>query len=63
VQLIPIRRFAAAPSSHLGGIGGDLMAAFSVANDLPNLCSGGSVTERHGGQGSDSRDPETHIQQ
>jgi hypothetical protein len=46
--LAPIEhgRFAAIPSSHLGGVGRDLMAAILAPNDQPDL-GGGSVPERH----------------
>jgi hypothetical protein len=46
--LTPIghRHFGTVPSSHLGGIGLDLMLAFSAPNDQPDA-GGGSVAERH----------------
>jgi hypothetical protein len=40
-------RFGALPSSHLGGIGLDLMLAFLAPNDQP-AAGGGSMAQRHG---------------
>jgi hypothetical protein len=47
-RLAPIegRRFNAITSSHLGGIGLDLMLAFLAPHDQPDACSGGA-TQRH----------------
>jgi hypothetical protein len=39
-------RFGAVPSSHLGGIGLDLMLAILAPHDQPDLCRG-SASERH----------------
>jgi hypothetical protein len=39
-------RFGTVPSSHLGGIGLDLVLTALAANDEPDL-GGGSVAERH----------------
>jgi hypothetical protein len=52
--LAPIRHglFAAVPSSHLGGIGLDLMLAFLAPNDQPHAGSR-CATQRHRRAGSD----------
>jgi hypothetical protein len=46
--LAPIEhgRFGTIPSSHLGGIGLDLMPAILAPHDQPDL-GGGSIAERH----------------